>query len=272
MTMEDIDWLNIISRHYNHPSLILWKSLESRAISSILDVVRIQSPALDIGCGDGKLSKMIFKGAVNIGLDLFPELLYESRLSSAFEHYIVADAQYLPFRVNSIHFINSIGVLHTIPDILKVLMEINKTLLFGGTLCIAQPSDKFKEYLFLSPLKIIGMNGVYSKYSEWRCNKLNNLHCYDSYKLNNMLNNMNFKITVLKNYVSKSSVWIWDTFSIIFFIIQIIGLISYHKRMYEILLNKTIKTTKPIMIKILRKYYNEQKNIDGAFLLISEKR
>ena len=270
--MEEIDWLDVMSRNYNHPALILWKSLESRAISSVLDVFHIQSPTLDIGCGDGKLSKMIFEGGINIGLDLSPELLYESRVNSAFEYYIIADTQYLPFRANSIRFINSIGVLHTIPDILKVLTEINTILLSGGTLCIAQPSDRFKEYLFFSPLKKIGLKRIYLKYSEWRCNKLRNFHCYDLNKVNNLFKKTNFKMIAQQNYISKSSVWIWDFFSIIIYITKITQIISGHTRAYNIILNKTIKTLKPIIKKILRKYFNDQKNTEGAFLIISEKK
>ncbi|MCC6003643.1 MAG: methyltransferase domain-containing protein [Thermofilum sp.] len=111
--------------------------------------------ALDVGCGLGIYSLDIFKSGYEvISLDISKSYLEKvKKLKGDYIsdwHLIIADAQNIPFRINSIDLILIVEVLEHLPFFLKALINIVKILKIGGILVISIPSAYSLDEVFLS--------------------------------------------------------------------------------------------------------------------------
>jgi ubiquinone/menaquinone biosynthesis C-methylase UbiE len=144
-----------------------WK-VENALFKRRREVIRSMLPkigngvALDLGCGVGIYSLDLHKiGYVVISLDISKSYLEKVRslritwfkVSRDDEwrwHLINANAEYLPFRDNSLDFILCSEVLEHVPNIFKAPREIIRCLKPGGILVLSIPSSLSFTEKFLS--------------------------------------------------------------------------------------------------------------------------
>ncbi len=127
-----------------------------------------KSKILDIGCGDGRITKYIADHAPDstlIGIDLTPSMLTVaqkhagSRLS-----FQAADAAALPFDAEFDRIV-SFNCLHWVPDILSALKGVNRALLPGGkALLLIAPTQA--RHPFHNTLEKVGAKDAWRPYFE----------------------------------------------------------------------------------------------------------
>lgn len=97
--------------------------------------------ALDVGCGEGRFSRMLrAAGIPTIGIDPTEILIQEARRRDPDGDYRLASAEELPFPDGSFDLVVAYLSLIDIPDVPKAISEMNRVLKPGGRLLIANLS------------------------------------------------------------------------------------------------------------------------------------
>lgn len=111
----------------------------------LLEMVPLKGKvALDIGCGDGALVRLMARqGARVTGIEINPEQLDKARAATLVsdETYVEGLAQSLPLANNSVDIVVFANSLHHVPveDQEKALAETARVLLPGGIVFITEP-------------------------------------------------------------------------------------------------------------------------------------
>ncbi len=112
---------------------------------------------------------------------------------------------------NSLWFIFSNSVIEHIPDNEAVLREVSRTLKKGGAFVFTSPSDKFKEYLYVSNLlSSLGLSFLGNWYKEKRNKMLNHYHTYSHIVWTKKLKKHGLIVRKHAYYITKDAGMLWD--------------------------------------------------------------
>ena len=167
---------------------ILWRHLKDlpafrallRAVEARFyqDLLPLEEPVLDVGCGDGHFASVAFPGPLAAGIDPAGRTLGEARERAAYSVLAQSAGEALPFADGHFATVVSNSVLEHIPDVDPVLGEIARVLQGpevaernrGGRLIFCVPSEHFTEYLFFSRFfrrfRLVGFARAYESYFE----------------------------------------------------------------------------------------------------------
>jgi len=135
----------LLKKTKNDYDLILDKFSDTRKfvwedLLPLFDYVNRGDKVLDLGCGNGRLSKIFKKKNANyIGVDNVRGLIEEAKKLFPENDFKVADVLDLPFSENSFDKVYSIAVLHHIPSKkfrIKFFKEAKRVLKPGGILIL----------------------------------------------------------------------------------------------------------------------------------------
>ncbi|MFH1539344.1 MAG: class I SAM-dependent methyltransferase [bacterium] len=125
-------------------SYSLWRTLEYKQLENL----DFPEPILDLGCGDGIFSDILFTGRVAVGMDISHRELTLARRFGTHEAMVAADARSLPFKGGSFATVFSNCVIEHIPEPGKVMSEIARVLKPGGAFVMTVPTEHFTSSLF----------------------------------------------------------------------------------------------------------------------------
>ena len=126
-----------------------------RRFAEVLKVaIPVEGPVLDIGCHSGTFTKQILSkiGTKEIyGIDISPAAIKRAKEKIPFGHFIVADAEELPFENDFFNGVFCLEVLEHVDDPGAALKEINRVLKKGGYVVMLVPTDNrlFKIVWFM---------------------------------------------------------------------------------------------------------------------------
>jgi SAM-dependent methyltransferase len=140
---KDFLWLNIKDLPYFRGLL---RAVEARFYQDIL----LESPLLDLGCGDGLFSLITFDRILDVGLDPWMEPLRSAHDSKKFKIVVQASGTEIPFPDKYFQSIFSNSVLEHIPDVDSVLKEVASILNPGGVFLFCVPNQNFLPNLSVS--------------------------------------------------------------------------------------------------------------------------
>jgi ubiquinone/menaquinone biosynthesis C-methylase UbiE len=265
------DWVSEMLNQFDHPSTVLWRAIEAKCVSNYVSKINLENKLiLDLGCGEGKVSSIIFDGDLDIiGLDNSKEDIIKAKGRGNYRELILGDAQWLPFSDRSIDIVFSNSVLEHIPDIFMVLKGVSRILQKNGKLVFTVPDDQFGNYLFLYVLaERLGLKGFARWYSKRRNRLLNHFHCYSPKVWEYKLKEADLDMVYAKYYLSKSTIEVWDFLALCIFFMQI-----FMRKVPPRILNRLLDGTKNLRIsffrRTLRKYYTEICNIGGALIIVA---
>jgi SAM-dependent methyltransferase len=100
----------------------------------------MESPCLEIGCGEGNNLVRLARRARCYGVDLFPSKLTFATRQLPEVRFAAADAHHIPFADSAFRSVFARDLLHHVADPSAVLAEMARVLSPGGALCLLEPN------------------------------------------------------------------------------------------------------------------------------------
>lgn len=104
----------------------------------------LADPVLDIGCGDGTFTRLLFEHPLEAGLDLQAGEIGRARMAGSHRHLLVGSATHLPFADSAFRSVFSNCVLEHIDGLDRALGEITRVLQPGGILLTTVPTPSWE--------------------------------------------------------------------------------------------------------------------------------
>lgn len=125
-----------------------------RAVESLFyrQAGAIETPALDLGCGDGYFAGVTFDRPFAAGIDPDVQSIEDARKLGRHVSLIRGDANNIPFSDGMFASVVSNCVLEHIPDLDGALREVHRVLQRGGRFLFSVPSHLFGEMLLGSTI------------------------------------------------------------------------------------------------------------------------
>lgn len=161
MANDDLLWENISELPYFRGFL---RAIEGRFYQEqILD-----SPILDLGCGDGHFSARTFKRFPVLGIDSSIKELQKANRFQFFTNLICCRGGNLPFIQETYASVISNSVLEHISDVDSVIREAYRILKSDGKFFLTVPNNNFSEKLSIAVLfGRLGLPKISGFYQKW---------------------------------------------------------------------------------------------------------
>ena len=155
---RDFLWLHIRDLPY-------FRSLLRAVEAQFYKHVNLQSPTLDLGCGEGHFAELTFHRKIEVGLDPSHESIQEAGKRNAYHLLTEADGGKMPYPSAYFQSAFSNSVLEHIPHIDRVLEETARVLKPGAVFVFCVPNHRFNESLSISrgleKLRLSGLAKLY---------------------------------------------------------------------------------------------------------------
>lgn len=157
-SQRDLLWLNIRELPYFRG---LMRAVEGRFYQDL----PLESPTLDLGCGDGHFAQITFTRKLEVGVDPWFSPLREAGKRNNYEHLIHCYGQTMPLPDNTFSSAISNSVLEHIPAVQPVLDDLSRVLKPGGMFYFCLPNQNFDPSLSIARfLDRIGLQGLANAY------------------------------------------------------------------------------------------------------------
>ena len=104
-------------------------------------------PILDVGCGDGVFSRMLFNGViVDAAIDEDASEVRRARRTRCYGEVKVGRVESLPWEENSVGTVLANGMLHGVRDVESAFAEIHRVLRSGGRLYCTVPTPECTRF------------------------------------------------------------------------------------------------------------------------------
>lgn len=138
----------------------------------------LQSPTLDIGCGDGHFATVAFDRKIEVGIDPWETPLREAAQRGAYKLLLQADGAFIPFTDSYFASAFSNSVLEHIPHVEDVLNELGRVLKPGSLFLFCVPNHQFLEGLsFADFLDRLGLHALSRLYQRFFNRISRHVHC-----------------------------------------------------------------------------------------------
>ena len=155
---RDFLWLHIRDLPY-------FRSLLRAVEAQFYRQINLQSPTLDLGCGEGHFAELTFNRKIEVGLDPSHESIQEAGKRNVYHLLTEADGGKMPYPSAYFQSAFSNSVLEHIPHIDRVLAETARVLKPGAVFAFCVPNHRFNEALSISrgleKLRLGGLAKVY---------------------------------------------------------------------------------------------------------------
>lgn len=169
--------MEIEQQHRVNQDDLLWQQLKTipafRAFLRAVEArfyysIDLSGNLLDVGCGDGNFSELIFDEPVTAGIDPWWNPLKKSQKAGMYKVLAQAMGDRMPFNDATFDHAFSNSVLEHIPDIQPVLNDVSRVLKENGRFVITTPSHYFTEYLGGAGFfERIGMDSMAEQYRKF---------------------------------------------------------------------------------------------------------
>ena len=142
-----------------------------RAIESGLYPVKLKSPSLDIGCGDGFFAKQTFGDeGIDAGTEIDTKTAASAVSIRAYRNTIVFDGVKLPYRSCAFSTVISNSVLEHTDNPKDLIKEIGRVTKTGGIFYLTVPTIDFTDCLLgvriFNKLKLVSLAKFYGRFMD----------------------------------------------------------------------------------------------------------
>lgn len=226
---------------YLLPSDQLFRGIELKLLKEKANsYLNQKGKILDLGCGDGRIAKILFNRKVDYGLDISQKALDSAEEKNIYKSLISAKAENIPLKDNSIDLVFSNCTIEHIKNLETVLGEVKRVLKKNGGFIFTVPSDFYTEYNIFNKIEIVPICKLYG----WlRNKKLNHYHVYSLDKWKNILKKYNFKIEDYYFYHDLKTIYFWD---ILFWLSPLFSLIKWQPKFLSQKIEKVINEARTL--------------------------
>lgn len=172
-------------------------------------------PVLDLGCGDGIFSYVLFDEPIDTGIDLNPKALERAKKYAMHKDLISCSAEQIPKTYESFETIFSNSTLEHIQNIENVLREVKRLLAKDGHFYVTVPTEFFERYsIFNVLLNKLGMTKLSLRYRNFYNAFWRHYHAYPIDQWREIFTQYGFKVNHFVNYCPKSIVMLEDLFTL----------------------------------------------------------
>jgi SAM-dependent methyltransferase len=252
--IKDFLWLNLRELPYFRALL---RAVEARFYQDY----QLESPVLDLGCGDGQFATVTFNHLLEVGIDPWTGPVHQARELGGYKLVVQGYGDQLPFEDGYFSSAISNSVLEHIPELDPVLSEMARVIKPEGLFLFCVPNHHFLENLSISTFfDSIGLKGLGDSYRKFFNKISRHCHCDSPDIWENRLNDAGFRIEKWWHYFSPEALHVleWGHY---------LGLPSL---VFHTLTGHWIAVPKPwnlsITRKLIEKYYREEPNqIKGSY-------
>lgn len=174
---------------------------------------RFHAPMLDLGCGHGRFTRIVFGSdrRITTGCDLLHQQLISARDSGTYQIVTRADGHRLPLPVASFATVLSNSVLEHIREPAPVLRQVARILKPGGRLIITVPSDRFHSYLAASQKhRASGQPGLAAAYNAAVDQQLQHFHYHTPNEWARLFQTTGLELVHVNYYMAPAATEEWD--------------------------------------------------------------
>lgn len=249
-----------------------WALIRANEIRN-LENVKFSPPVLDVGCGDGFVTKILLKNKQKFdwGIDLSVKEIERARRSGSYKHCKVANVYNLPFQDKAFQTVFSNSVIEHIPNLDLALSEISRVLKKRGRLIITVPSSYLTDYLigtnFFKYLKLDFLARIYGNFFN---SLFKHYHLYTHRQWERILNGYSLKLIDHKYYHTSGMVKVHEMLSYLAIPYQLSKLIFGRRTVFPRIRKALVV---PWLRKLLWRFYldDSKKNQGGSLLIIAQK-
>ena len=119
--------------------------------AQVLSNVKFTKPILEVGCGDGMFSQVLFadKEVIDTAIDIDIQEIKRAKKYEVFKKTLKMNVYKMSFKKRSFKTVFSNGVLEHIPNLPQALNEINRVLAKNGKLIITCPTKNLTSNLLI---------------------------------------------------------------------------------------------------------------------------
>jgi SAM-dependent methyltransferase len=174
-----------------------------------------QRPILDVGCGDGLFSHMLFDEKIDLGIDPQAHEIESARGFAVYKELIQCYGDKIPRETGSFKTIFSNSVLEHIPDLDPVLVEMHRLLADDGCCYVTVPSNYFDKYSLVHQfLSALGLTGLAKRFSAFYNNFWRHYHFYDIAGWKKKFGDAGFDVVYVEEYCQKKYALFNDIFTV----------------------------------------------------------
>ena len=178
-------------------ALAIERSIESKIYQKLV----IESPILDLGCGDGLFAHLVFDEKIDTGIDPNPKELSRATELGGYRELIPCYGNAIPCPDASYKTVISNSVLEHISDLPPVFREISRVLMPGGFLFFTVPTHMFERYSAISrALRSVKLDNLALWYERLYNNFWNQHNCFPPQTWKEMVESQGFEVTKTFTY------------------------------------------------------------------------
>jgi SAM-dependent methyltransferase len=183
-------------RVYQWPSQAFWRYFEVQALRD----VQCARPILEIGCGDGRFTRLVFQ-KIDDAIDINPRSVEKCRkLSGIYDQVRCLDARELTLKDGGFATVYANCVLEHIPQLSEVLAACYRGLRPGGQLVITVPLARMNNHLLFP----------WQWYARLRQKQLSHINLHSEFGWGKLLQQAGFSDIEFHSYLSGSACKFWD--------------------------------------------------------------
>lgn len=170
----------------------------------------LRGSVLDIGCGDGLFTDILFEGRRSevhlTGVDMDYSEVRLARRRGCYDQVLVASGGLLPFPAETFDVVLCNSVLEHIPHPGTVLREMRRVLKPGGTLVLTLPSTRLEHFFFYTMLlNAIGLSNLGKSYADLKNKSWKHFNLWPESRWRETLTHQGFTVHVYEEILS---VWV----------------------------------------------------------------
>ncbi len=220
--MEDY-LVKVLKLYLEKPAMALWRACELGAIYPVLASHHLPiSPSLEIGCGDGRLSRVLFgKSMIDVGLDISYLEATQARKTALYKRTVISDVTDTRLNSGYFKFLFSNSTIEHFSDINLALDEMSRVTCRDGFLLTTVPTASLvNNQLFSRFLNWLNFKGLSKKYGILRNERLGHRASLTVENWVKIIESHGYTVVEHKTYLAPSTTFWWDIVSYFDFLVR----------------------------------------------------
>lgn len=250
--------------------LAIHRALEARQVLE----EGLESPILDLGCGDGRFARLwmgdVFRTMLILGCDLSPIEVKHAITQGRLKLALAADGRHLPLKDGCIATVIANSVLTHVPDIDRLIAEVSRILRSNGKFLASVPGPAFEnQFVWVRVFRSLGIPWLAQRIGDRYHLSWHQWHRDGEIVWNRRFANHGLSLLKARPYPGKKTGLIW---SLAFTVMRVgIGRLSLLSILNKLRLSTSFWSRSSRLARILSPLLSEDETPGGSLFLVARK-